>query len=192
MIVPKSHPHRPPPDPACPSPPPHPPASAPLRDPRSTPLPLDSGTGSCHRFQMGWGWSVRPGPLASPRDAGTCREEQLRLPAHWLGETKNRVSSASPSPSRTLSAPPPPPAIAALTSYSGLPRLHAGSPVVGLGGSASAAASSGQARGGGCGLWRREPGPPLGCGLGRPGRTRWIQTREAAGARQGGANGGAR
>lgn len=119
-----------------------------------TPRLPASGTGGCHRLQMGWGWSVRPDPLASPRDAGTCREEQLRLPAHWLGETKNRVSSASPSPSWTRSAPPPPPAAAALTSCSGLPRLQAGSPVVGLGGSASAVASSGQARGGGCGLWR--------------------------------------
>lgn len=48
----------------------HPLAFAPFQDLRSTPLPLAaSGTGGCHRLQMGWGGgdrSARPGPLASP------------------------------------------------------------------------------------------------------------------------------
>lgn len=81
----------------------HAPTLRPFRDPDRQPW----GQGDCHSLHlkgMGAHARVPSPPLSSlPEDAGTCREEERpRRPAMGLRETKSRVGSPSPSPSRAL------------------------------------------------------------------------------------------
>lgn len=110
MVVPKSHAYLPLPGPACPSPPPFsclcslsgPEIHAPNPRPLGTPTTNLGDRGMTQTPDRGGGTGAHALVLSlAPRDAGTCREEELpRLPAHGLGETKNLVPSASSSPSQ--------------------------------------------------------------------------------------------